>query len=89
LLLRSYRQLPWLIVFVAGSVTALPLRWWCGWGKVERLTGGSRTSCEERRLLAEQERLRFWLRSWLCPHVPLSAALTILSVAHVIQMLCY
>jgi hypothetical protein len=45
--------------------------------------------CAERRLLAGQERLQFWLHSWLYLHVPLSFALTILSIAHVVQVLCY
>jgi hypothetical protein len=55
----------------------------------EALLGQFEMSCEERRLLVEQERLQFWLHSWLYLHVPLSAALTILSVAHVTQMLCF
>jgi hypothetical protein len=39
--------------------------------------------CEERRLLAEQERIHFWLHSWLLIHIPLSVALLVLGIAHV------
>jgi hypothetical protein len=45
--------------------------------------------CQERRLLAEQERLQFWLHSWLLLHVPLSAALLVLLVAHVLSGLYF
>jgi hypothetical protein len=47
------------------------------------------TYCEERRLLADQERLHFWLHSWLLLHVPLSAALLVLGVAHAATALYY
>lgn len=42
------------------------------------------TLCEERRQLAEQERIHFWLHSWLAVHVPLSAGLLVLTVTHVV-----
>ena len=45
--------------------------------------------CEERRLLREQERMHFWLHSWLLVHVPLSAALLVLGAAHVVMSLYY
>jgi hypothetical protein len=45
--------------------------------------------CEQRRLLADQERLHFWLHSWLLLHVPLSAALLVLGVAHAATALYY
>jgi hypothetical protein len=45
--------------------------------------------CEERRLLGDQERLHFWLHSWLLLHVPLSAALLVLGIAHVATALYY
>jgi hypothetical protein len=45
--------------------------------------------CEERRLLADQERLHFWLHSWLLLHVPLSAALLVLGIAHAATALYY
>lgn len=45
--------------------------------------------CTERRLLAEQERLYHWLHSWLLVHIPLSAALLILGVAHAVASLYY
>jgi hypothetical protein len=45
--------------------------------------------CEERRLLAEQGRLYFWMHSWLMLHVPLSAALLVLGMAHAIAALYY
>lgn len=43
--------------------------------------------CDERRQLAEQERIHFWLHAWLVVHVPLSAALLVLVVAHVLSAL--
>ena len=45
--------------------------------------------CEERRLLAEQQRLWFWMHSWLLVHVPLSAALLVLTAAHIFAGLYY
>lgn len=47
------------------------------------------TLCEERRLLSEQERIHFWLHSWLILHVPLSVALLVLGVVHVVTALYY
>ena len=44
---------------------------------------------EERRQLADQERAHFWLHSWLLLHVPLSAALLVLGVAHAFWSLYY
>ncbi len=43
----------------------------------------------ERRRLAEQERMWRWLHGWLVLHVPLSAALLILGVVHVVMSLYY
>ncbi len=45
--------------------------------------------CDERRQLRIQERLYFWLHAWLLTHVPLSAAVLILGIAHVISALYY
>jgi hypothetical protein len=45
--------------------------------------------CEERRLMAEQERIHFWLHSWLLVHIPLSVALLVLGVTHVVTALRY
>ena len=45
--------------------------------------------CDDRRQLAEQERLQHWLHGWLFLHVPLSAALLVVGVAHVIASLYY
>jgi hypothetical protein len=45
------------------------------------------TLCEERRQLAEQERIHFWLHAWLAVHVPLSVGLLVLTVAHVVSAL--
>jgi hypothetical protein len=39
--------------------------------------------CDERRLLAEQERLHVLLHSWLMVHIPLSVVLLVLSIVHV------
>jgi hypothetical protein len=43
----------------------------------------------ERRRLAEQERMWRWLHDWLLLHVPLSAALLILAVVHIVMSLYY
>jgi hypothetical protein len=43
----------------------------------------------DRRRLAEQERVWRWLHGWLVLHVPLSAALLVLGVVHVIMSLYY
>jgi hypothetical protein len=45
--------------------------------------------CEERRQLAEQERLHHWLHAWLFCHIPLSVVLLVLGVAHVVSALYY
>src|SRR5262245_13816493 len=45
--------------------------------------------CQERRTLAEQERLQFWLHAWLYLHVPLSAAMVILMMGHALVALYY
>lgn len=45
--------------------------------------------CEERRQLLEQERLHFWLHAWLLLHVPLSLALLVLGILHVVTALYY
>jgi hypothetical protein len=45
--------------------------------------------CTERRLLATQERLHWWLHAWLYVHVPLSAALVVLATAHALVAAFY
>ncbi|HLW68556.1 MAG TPA: hypothetical protein VKS79_24770 [Gemmataceae bacterium] len=46
--------------------------------------------CRSRREFAEQERLSFWLHGWLAlVHVPLSAALLVLTIAHIVASLYY
>jgi len=45
--------------------------------------------CTERRQLAQQKRLHHWLHGWLLVHVPLSAALLLLSVVHAVVALRY
>src|SRR5262245_12941087 len=45
--------------------------------------------CEERRLLLEQERLHYWLHSWLMVHIPLSIALLVLGAVHIFTALYY
>lgn len=48
-----------------------------------------KTICDERRLLAEQERLHGWLHGWLLVHVPLSVALLVLGAVHAVASLYY
>jgi hypothetical protein len=45
--------------------------------------------CEERRQMADQERIHFWLHSWLILHIPLSVALLILGLVHAFTALYY
>ena len=45
--------------------------------------------CDERTLLLLQRRLHRWLHGWLLIHIPISAALLILSIAHVIAAIYY
>jgi hypothetical protein len=56
---------------------------------VESILDRLETCCNERRQLGEQERLHFWLHSWLLVHVPLSVALLVLGAAHVVLSLYY
>jgi hypothetical protein len=48
-----------------------------------------RAFCDERRLLAEQERLIFWMHSWLYVHVPVSAAMLVLAGFHAVMATYY
>ncbi len=45
--------------------------------------------CDERRQLAEQERLFLWLHGWLLLHVPVAIALLVLGAAHALVALYY
>jgi hypothetical protein len=45
--------------------------------------------CEEQRQLLRQERLHGWLHAWLIVHVPLSFALMVLAVVHIVAALRY
>jgi hypothetical protein len=45
--------------------------------------------CDQRRQIAVQERLHHWLHGWLVLHVPLSLALLVLAVAHIVMSLYY
>jgi hypothetical protein len=45
--------------------------------------------CDRRRQYDEQARLQFWLHSWLCIHLPLSAALVVLMFVHAWYALKY
>lgn len=47
------------------------------------------TLCERRRQLNVQARLHFWLHNWLWLHLPLSIALIVLLVGHVVLALRY
>jgi hypothetical protein len=45
--------------------------------------------CERRRQLEQQQRLHFWLHSWLFIHLPLSGALLVLMFVHAVFALMY
>jgi len=45
--------------------------------------------CEERRQLALQTQLHYWLHGWLLLHIPLSMALLVLAVVHAVIALRY
>ncbi len=45
--------------------------------------------CLQRRQFDAQERMHFWLHSWLCVHLPLSAALVVLMFVHVFVAIKY
>jgi hypothetical protein len=45
--------------------------------------------CRERRQLREQERLHRWLHAWLALHIPMSAAVLVLAVVHVVTALYF
>lgn len=45
--------------------------------------------CVHRGRLRTQERIHYWLHGWLLIHVPLSAILLILTIAHVVMSLYY
>ena len=52
---------------------------------VENLEG----LCNQRRQLAEQAKLHFWLHNWLLIHLPLSVALIVLMFVHIFEALKY
>jgi hypothetical protein len=45
--------------------------------------------CQQRRQWAEQARIHFWLHNWLWVHFPLSVALIVLMVMHIVVALKY
>lgn len=45
--------------------------------------------CDQRRQLAEQQRLHFWMHGWLVVHLPLSVALIVLMFVHIYEALKY
>lgn len=45
--------------------------------------------CVQRGRLHNQERIHGWLHGWLLVHVPLSAALLVLTIAHIVMSLYY
>lgn len=47
------------------------------------------TFCEERRQLALQVRLHYWLHGWLYLHVPFSYSLLVLGIAHAVMAISY
>jgi hypothetical protein len=45
--------------------------------------------CDERRALLDQERIHFWLHSWLLLHIPLSLAVLVVGAVHAVTALFY
>jgi len=45
--------------------------------------------CEEERQLSRQKRLHVWLHGWLLTHIPLSFALLLLAIVHIVTALRY
>jgi hypothetical protein len=45
--------------------------------------------CNDRRELAQQQRLYHWLHAWLKIHVPFSVALAVFAVIHIVSALYY
>lgn len=43
--------------------------------------------CEERRQMSDQLRLHYWLHGWLYVHLPLSLALLVLTILHIVTSL--
>ena len=69
---------------VFGSLRAAP-----GLSAVADEVGRLERFCADRREMGEQERWHHWLHLWLLGHVPLSALLLGLGVAHVVTALYY
>jgi hypothetical protein len=81
-----------------GSPLLNPLQSEARFNKLRKLAGLAEVTgevdelarlCEERRLLREQERLHFLLHVWLLVHIPLSVALLVFGVVHVVTALYY
>jgi hypothetical protein len=60
-----------------------------GLADVKEQLGQLAELCEDRRQLAEQERIHFWLHAWLAVHVPLSVGLLVLAVTHAVSAVYY
>jgi hypothetical protein len=45
--------------------------------------------CEEQRQLSRQQRMHMWLHGWLLTHIPLSFALLVLAIIHIVTALRY
>jgi hypothetical protein len=84
--------------YARSSPLAHPLRAEAMFGRIRSLPGMSAVKeqlaklevyCDELRQLGEQERLHRWLYAWLLIHVPLSAALLVLGLAHAVVSLYY
>jgi hypothetical protein len=46
-------------------------------------------ACDQRRQLAHQVRLHAWLHVWLCVHLPISVALLLLMIVHIVYAMKY
>ena len=58
-------------------------------GEFQRAVTDLENICEEERQLSRQKQLHGWLHGWLLAHIPLSFALLVLAVVHIVFALRY
>ncbi len=74
----SQRESEQLFIQLARQFVANP-------GEIARL----KTMCDDRRRYDRQARIHGWLHNWFCVHVPLSVALCVVLVFHIVTALKY